>query len=369
MRIVKNMPKGEKWPSNGELQKLCITHAKKTSERHWLSEVSNVSLQQSLRDLGQAFSNWFKYLKGGRKGKRVGFPQFKKKHNAQSFRLTSQGFSVKGQQVYLAKIGLVKPRWSRPLPSEPSSVTVIKDNCNRYFLSFVVEVGPVINPWVNDSVGVDLNIKHHALSTGELIATPNLKKLDRRVRRLKRSFSRKVKGSKRREKQRLQIARLQKHIANIRKDFNQKLASRLVNDNQVTCLEDLNVSGMVKNRRLARAISDIGFRQLRSMVEAKASMIEGRQVSVLSRWEPTSQICSECGYRWGKLDLSIREHVCLNCGTHHNRDLNAAKNIQKSGQDMATDSKGKVNSCKTRISGDETALSTQLEGAQLSLCF
>ena len=124
---------------------------------------------------------------------------------------------------------------------------------------------------------------------------------------------------------------------------------------------------MVKNRSLARAISDIGFRQLRSMIEAKALMIEGREVSVINRWEPTSQVCSECGYRWGKLDLSIREHVCLNCGTKHNRDINAAKNIKKSGQGMAIDSKGKLNSCKTRPSGNETAFSTRLEGAQLSL--
>ena len=367
LAIVKNTPREETWPSNGELQKRCITQAKETIERQWLGEVSVVALQQSVRDLGQAFANWFKFLKGERKGKKVGFPRFKKRHHAQSFRLTQRGFSIKNGQVQLAKIGKVKPRWSRPLPSQPSSVTVIKDNCNHYFLSFVVEVGPVIKPSVHDAIGVDLNIQHHALSTGEMLKTPELSKLDRKVRRLKRAFSRKEKGSKRREKQRLQLARLQSHIANIRKDFNQKLASRLVNDNQVVCLEDLNVSGMVQNRKLARAISTVGFRQLRGMVEAKAAMIQGREVSVISRWEPTSQVCSECGYRWGKLDLSVRELVCLNCGAMHNRDLNAAANIRKSGQDMAIDSKRKVNPCKTGLSCNGTALSTQLEGIQLAL--
>ena len=367
LAIVKHTPKEEKWPSNGELQKICITQAKETVERRWLSEVSVVALQQSVRDLGHAFSNWFKFFKGERKGQRVGFPRFKKRDHSQSFRLTQRGFSIKDGRVQLAKIGEVKPRWSRPLPHEPSSVTVIKDNCNRYFLSFVLEVGPVIKPWVNEAVGVDLNIKHHALSTGERIKTPELSKLDRKVRRLKRAFSRKMKGSKRREKQRLQLARLQQHLANIRKDFNQKLASRLVNENQVICLEDLNVSGMVKNRKLSRAISSVGMRQLRTMVESKAKMIEGREVSVISRWEPTSQTCSDCGYRWGKLDLSVRELVCLNCGATHNRDLNAAVNIKQSGQDMAKDSKRKVNPCKTGLSCNGTALSTQLEEEQLSL--
>ncbi|OBQ34343.1 MAG: transposase, partial [Anabaena sp. CRKS33] len=149
----------EKLPSNNDLQKLVITQAKKTAEREWLSEVSNIPLQQSVADLGIAYKNFFDSLKGKRKGKKVGRPKFKKKTNQQSARFRIGGFSIKGNEVYLAKIGNVKPIWSRELPSSPSSVTVIKDGANRYFLSFVVEVKPVNIDAKNQSIGIDLGIK------------------------------------------------------------------------------------------------------------------------------------------------------------------------------------------------------------------
>ncbi|OBQ32581.1 MAG: transposase, partial [Anabaena sp. CRKS33] len=149
----------EKLPSNNDLQKLVITQAKKTTEREWLSDVSSVPLQQSVADLGIAYKNFFDSLKGKRKGKKVGTPRFKKKTNQQSARFVKTGFSIQGEQVYLAKIGNVKPIWSRELPSSPSSVIVIKDCANRYFLSFVVEVKPVNIDAKNQSIGIDLGIK------------------------------------------------------------------------------------------------------------------------------------------------------------------------------------------------------------------
>jgi putative transposase len=149
----------EKLPSNNDLQKLVITQAKKTVEREWLSEVSNIPLQQSVADLGVAYKNFFDSLKGKRKGKKVGIPKFKKKTNQQSARFRIGGFSIKDQEVYLAKIGNIKPIWSRKSPSTPSSVTVIKDCANRYFLSFVVEVEPVNIDAKNQSIGIDLGIK------------------------------------------------------------------------------------------------------------------------------------------------------------------------------------------------------------------
>ncbi len=154
LALIKATPKGEKWLSNAELQKICITQAKKAEGREWLAEVSNIPLQQSIQDLEVAFKNFFDARKGKRKGqKRVGFPQFKKKVNRQSARFRKGGFSIKAAKVYLAKIGEIKTRWSRPLPSEPSSVTVIKDCAGRYFISFVVEIEPVSVEAENQGVG------------------------------------------------------------------------------------------------------------------------------------------------------------------------------------------------------------------------
>ncbi len=175
----------EKLPKNGDLQKLVITQAKKTIEREWLSEVSNIPLQQSVADLGVAYKNFFDSLQGNRKGKKLGSPRFKKKTGRQSARLTRGGFSIQGGAVYLAKIGDLHPIWSRELPSEPSSVTVVKDCANRYFLSFVVDVEPVVIDAKTQSIGIDLGIKTFAvMSNGEKAFSPNYAALDRKVRRL-----------------------------------------------------------------------------------------------------------------------------------------------------------------------------------------
>ncbi|MBS3028807.1 MAG: transposase [Dolichospermum sp. DET69] len=329
----------EKLPSNNDLQKLVITQAKKTIERQWLSDVSNIPLQQSVADLGVAYKNFFDSLKGKRKGKKLGRPKFKKKTNQQSARFRIGGFSIKGDEVYLAKIGNVSPIWSRDLPSAPSSVTVIKDCASRYFISFVVEVEPVNIDAKNQSIGIDLGIKTFAvMSNGEKAQSPDYSKLDRKIRKLQKKLARQPKDSQRRNKTRIQIAKLHNEIADTRKDFLHKLSSKIVSENEVIVLEDLSVSGMVKNRKLARAISLQGWREFRTLCEAKSQKF-GRTFHVISRWEPTSQICSECGYKWGKLDLKIRSVKCLNCGTEHDRDENAAKNINKVGIGHCHDSK------------------------------
>ena len=337
----------EKLPSNNDLQKLVITQAKKTAEREWLSEVSNIPLQQSVADLGIAYKNFFDSLKGKRKGKKVGRPKFKKKTNQQSARFRIGGFSIKGNEVYLAKIGNVKPIWSRELPSSPSSVTVIKDGANRYFLSFVVEVEPVNIDAKNQSIGIDLGIKTFAvMSNGEKAQSPDYSKLDRKIRKLQKKLARQPKDSKRSHKTRIKIAKLHNQITDTRKDFLHKLSTKIISENQVIVLEDLNVSGMVKNRKLARSISLQGWRQFRTLCEGKAEKFN-RDFRVISRWEATSQICSECGYKWGKLDLKIRSVKCLNCGTEHDRDENAAKNINKVGIGHCHDSKRAQRQSKT----------------------
>lgn len=357
----------EQFPKNSDLQKRCITQAKRTEQRSWLKEVSNIPLQQSVADLGIAIKNYFDSRKGKRKGTTMGFPRFKKKDNRQSARFRKGGFSIKNGKVYLAKIGHLKTKWSRPLPSEPSSVTIIKDRRHRYFLSFVVEAEVQRLPAPNDAIGVDLGIKTFAvLSTGEKIDSPNYQTLNRKIKRFQRRLSKRVKGSKRRDLARLKVAKLKAKLRDTRKDFLHKLSSRLVNENQVIALEDLNVKGMVKNRRLSRAISEAGWSEFRTMCEAKSQMYS-REVRVISRWEPTSQYCSDCGYQWGKLDLSVREIICLSCGTLQDRDGNAATNIKQVGVGHTHDTKWTGSGCKTDVSAVCDELSTHLVDEQLNL--
>jgi putative transposase len=226
-------------------------------------------------------------------------------------------------------------------------VTIIKDCANRYFLSFIVEVEPIQIDAKNQSVGIDLGIKTFAvMSNGEKAFSPCYKKLDRKVRKLQRKLARAKKDSRRRHKTRVQITKTHNQIADARKDFLHKLSTKIVSENQTIVLEDLNVSGMVKNRKLARAISQQGWREFRVLVEAKAEKY-GRKFVVISRWEPTSQICSDCGFKWGKIDLSVRSVLCLNCGTEHDRDENASINIEKVGTGHRHDSKCTSRQSKT----------------------
>ncbi len=370
LAVVKATAEGQKWPSNSQLQAMVIKAAKLTAERAWLSEVSAVPLQQSVRDLGVAFKNFFESRSGKRKGKKAGFPRFKRRTGRQSARYNKNAFKLKNNRLYLAKIGWLKVKWSRPLPSEPSSVTLIKHTAGEYSVSFVVEVGQIDVEPLQASVGVDLGIKTFAfLSEGGDVNAPNYKLLIRKVKRFQRKLARQVKGSVRREATRLKIAKLNNQIANIRKDFLHKTTTKLIRENQTVSLEDLNVSGMLKNRKLSRAISEQGWAMFRSMLEAKALQYKDRTVSIISRWEPTSQVCSDCGFKWGKLDLSVRSVRCVSCGAEHDRDENAAKNIDKSGLDLAHDSKRAKNACQSGFPGSATALLSQPFETQLSLCF
>ena len=340
--------KGDKKPKDTDLIKR-LTQLKKSSALPWLTEVSSVPLQQSIRDLGVAYSNFFNSCKGQRKGIKVKPPKFKKRRGKQTARFTDNAFKVLpdidcksarssaigSRVVYLAKIGELEIVWSRKLPSIPSSVTVIKDAANRYFLSFVVEVTPTKLPDNGKAVGIDLGITTFAtLSTGEKIEAPKpLKKQLRKLKRLQKNLSRKTKGSKRREVARLKVAKLHAQIKDTRNDFLHKLTLRaatpttkIIRENQSIVLEDLAVSNMVKNRKLSRAISDLGWRTFRDMLSAKALMY-GRDFRIISRWEPTSQRCSTCQQIGGKKALNVREWTCLYCGTKHDRDVNASINI------------------------------------------
>lgn len=355
LALVKSVPEGEKWPKNSELQKLVITQAKKTPERSWLSEVSSISLQQSVADLGVAFKNWFASLKGKGKSR---FPRFKKLSNTQSARFTRSGFSLKGNKLFLAKMGNFKVKWSRPLPSEPSSVTIIKNTANQYYASFVVEVEPKVVEPIRQSIGIDLGIKTFGfLSNGERIVSPNYDKIYKKIKRFQRQFSKQLKGSNRRELTRLKIAKLNLKVSNIRKDFLHKESTKLIRENQTVSLEDLNVKGMLKNRKLSRVIAQQGWSIFRTMLQSKVVQYVNRVVNIINRWEPTSQVCSSCGYRWGKIDLSVRAITCMNCGTVHDRDENASKNIDQVGVGQTHDVKWTRSGHKTTqvANHDETS--------------
>ncbi len=268
-------------PRPKDVDKQVITQAKKTESRAWLAEVSNIVLQQSYRDLCTAWNNFFSSLKRERKGKPVGKPKLKKKQSRQSIRFRIGGFSVHSQSVKLAKIGHIPIVFSRPLPSEPSSVTIIKDCSGRYFASFVVEVDQPVSPVTEQSVGIDLGLTHFAiLSSGEKVENPRLhKKMLRKIKKANRRLSKAKKESERRKRRKHRLAKLHAKVKDQRTDFIHKLTTRLVRENQALAVEDLNVAGMVKNRKLSRAISDAGWSKFKTTLAAKCDTFRSERMS------------------------------------------------------------------------------------------
>lgn len=314
-----------------------LTASKKMPERAWLNDVSCVPLQQSVRNLDAAFQRFFKGLKG--KGPRVGFPTWKSKHDQQAAQFTRSGFKLIDRKLYLAKVGDLKVMWSRKLPSDPKTATVTLDPAGRYHVSFTVEKADAALTG-GTSVGVDLGIKSFAaLSTGELVHAPDYKSLEKRIGKAQRKFARCKKGSARRGRAKLRVAKLSARLGDARKDFLEKVSTRLVRAHSSIALEDLNVAGMVKNHSLARAISRQGWRTFRTMVESKCARY-GREIHIVNRWTPTSQMCSGCDHRWGKLGLEVREMVCAGCGAVQDRDVNAARNIVAAGQAETQNGRG-----------------------------
>ena len=316
----------------------------------FLKEVSSVALQQSLDKLGIAFKNFFDSRKGNRKGTKMGFPKFKKRSNQQSVTFQSNGYQLQSNgDINVAKVGTIKPVYSRELPSVPTSITIIKDCSNRYFVSFVVYAEPVQIPSQSPSIGIDLGIKTFAAcSDGSIYNSPSVyKKIYAKIAKLQRKHDkRQQKGSNRRTKTRILIAKLHARIADIRKDFLHKVSTLVCSKNQTVSLENLNVSGMLKNRKLSKAISRQGWGEFSTLVQSKCIKY-GRNFVEIGRWEPTSQICNSCGFRWGKLNLSVRTITCLNCGCTHDRDENAAKNINNIGMGHRHDVKCTQRACKT----------------------
>ncbi|EFE78503.1 transposase [Streptomyces filamentosus NRRL 15998] len=304
---------GEPFPTAGELSKTLITEAKATIERSWLSEVSAVVLQQSLRDAEAAYKNFFASLKGTRKGAKMGAPRFKsRKDTRQSIRFTANArwnLDHAGR-LNLPKIGAVKVKWSRVLHATPTSVTVIKDSAGRYFASFVIDTDPeadaAVMPPADQEIGIDLGLKHFAvLSTGEKIDNPRfLRRAEKRLKKAQRNLDRKEKGSKNREKARLKVARAHASVADARKKFHHQLSTRLIRDNQAIGVESLAVKGLARTR-LAKSVHDAGWSQFVSMLEYKAQRY-GRRLIKIGRFVQTSQTCHVCGRIDGPKPLHVR---------------------------------------------------------------
>jgi putative transposase len=314
-----------------EVQRRVITQAKRTPERAWLTEVASVALVQACQDARRAHRNWLDSVTGKRSGRRVGHPRFRTKHGRQSIRLTRNGFAFRGATLYVAKVGQVRVRWSRELPSVPSSVTVIGEPDGRYYASFVVERDPTPLPPVSRTAGIDLGLVWFATiaasdGTIETLANPrHLRAATRRLGIAQRRLSRKQKGSRNREEARLRVAVAHRRVRDRRADHHHKLALRLIRENQAVAVEDLAVAGLARTR-LAKSVHDAGWTMFVRLLEAKAAQ-HGRQVVKIDRWTPTSQTCAACGRRDGPKPLGVRAWVCPACGTVHDRDANAARNI------------------------------------------
>ncbi|MFE7790589.1 RNA-guided endonuclease InsQ/TnpB family protein [Streptomyces sp. NPDC057460] len=322
---------GDVFPKAGDLSRLLITEAKKTTERAWLGEVSAVVLQQSLRDLDTAYRNFFDGLGGKRP--RMGAPRFKsRKDNRQAVRFTANARwkITAGGDLSLPKIGDVRVKWSRTLPSTPSTVTVVKDAAGRYFASFVVQAGPdEMVPEVAGQVGIDLGLSHFAiLSDGTKIESPRfLRRAEKKLKREQRRLARKAQGSNNRMKARLKVARAHARVADARREFHHQLSTRIIRDNQAVAVEDLAVKGLARTR-LAKSVHDAGWSAFVAMLEYKAARY-GRTFARIGRFEPTSQVCCVCGVKDGPKPLHVRVWECGDCGAVLDRDINAAVNVAK----------------------------------------
>ncbi|WFE23166.1 transposase [Solwaraspora sp. WMMD937] len=326
---------GEKYISDGDLSKLVITAAKASEDRAWLGEVSAVVLQQALADLNTAYRNFLNSLSGKRRGRKVAPPRYRsRKDNRQAIRFTKNSrFKVRDNgRLRLPKIGDVAVRWSRGLPSDPTSVTVIKDTAGRYFASFVVQIGEDETlPPVDSEIGIDLGLTHFAvMSDGTKVTAPKfLRRAARKLKRLQQALSRKQRGSNRRRKAVIEVARAHARVADTRRDWQHKLSTAIIRENQAVYVEDLCVVGLGRTR-LAKSVHDAGWAAFTGMLEYKAERY-GRAFARVDRWLPSTRMCCDCGRINEKIALNVREWDCP-CGSHHDRDINAAINIKAAGQ-------------------------------------
>ncbi|MNF43937.1 putative transposase [compost metagenome] len=302
-----------------------LTTIKKDPDLAFLGDVSCVPLQQSLRHQQVAFKNFFEG--------RAAYPAFKKKHGQQSAEFTRSGFKYQGGKLYLAKSKApLEVHWSRDLPCEPSTVTVSKDFAGRYFVSCLCEFEAEALPVTPKTTGIDLGLKDLFITDqGERTGNPrHTAKYADRLSLLQRRLSKKKLGSANRAKAKLKVARIHAKISDCRSDGLHKLSRRLINENQVVCVESLKVKNMIRNPKLSKAIADAGWGEFVRQLEYKGAWA-GRQVVSIDRWFPSSKRCSCCGHTLKELPLQVRSWTCPECNAELDRDVNAAVNIKAAG--------------------------------------
>jgi putative transposase len=304
-----------------------FTQVRRQPETAWLSEVAYIPCQQSLRHLDRALRTFFEG--------RAKYPVFKKKRGSQAAEYTTSAFTWDGEDLVLAR--MTEPlsiRWSRPLPKEakPTTITLTKDTAGRYFVSFLIEEDIQPLPVSPKTVGIDLGLHDVVtLSTGEKTGNERFfRQEEKRLATLQRRHTKKRKGSKNREKARRKVARLHARIADRRRDFQHKLTTSIIRENQTICVESLAVKNMMQNHSLAQSIADVGWGEIIRQLEYKARWY-GRTLVTIDQWYPSSKRCHACGHLLDELELDIRQWTCPRCGIVHDRDTNAALNIKAEG--------------------------------------
>ena len=329
--------------SDTEVQRRVITLAKPTPERAWLAEVASVALVQACQDARRAYRNWFDSLSGQRKGRKIGHPKLRRKRGRQSIRLTRNGFALHGERLYVAKAGT-----SGRMVAGPAVGAVVghgDPRAGRPVLRLVRgRARGHAAARCDREVGIDLGLDQpggHLGRRGRSRTRGSYRAAQRRLRRAQRVLSRRQKGSANRAKARHRVAVLHRKVRDARLDHAHKTALRLVRDNQAVYAEDLAVSGLVRTR-LAKSVADAGWSQLLRCIEEKAARY-GRTFAKVGRFEPTSQVCSACGVKDGPKPLGVRQWTCAACGTVHDRDVNAARNI------LALGRRERLNACGTGV--------------------
>jgi putative transposase len=327
-----------------------LTAMKATGELTWLNEVSSVPLQQAIRHQHAAYAAFF--------AKRARYPRFKSRQGRQCAEYTRSGFRWRDGRLFLAKMGTpLAFTWSwpevDPTSVDPSTVTVSRDPCGRWYVSLAVDVPePEQLPATGRAAGVDLGVKDFAVTSGgRRIANPrHLERRARNLARYQRRLARCQPGSANRGKAKAKVARAHRKVRAARADFLHKVSTGLVRNHDVIAVEDLAVQNMVRNRALAKPIADCGWGTFRAMLEYKAARY-GRQVIVTDRWYPSSKMCWACGHVLAELGLKVRVWPCPSCGARHDRDVNAAKNILAAGHAVAGDNPGHACGAGIRHSG------------------